>query len=218
MGYAEPLNEDFIKAVDDEEIKLPNQSEMKKFGRNLADNFGWDIGEARKIWTFGCPPDAMANCVVDVTKGVQFLSEIKDHVVGAFMQISMGGILCDEGLRGCKFCITDVKLHADTIQRGVFNTLNTRRGEIESIQERIGTPLSQVQAFLPVVESFGFTELLRKNTGGQAFPQMKFSHWKLVSGDVYTEGSPAHTHWLDIRKRKGMKEELPLFGDYYDKV
>jgi len=257
--YAEPLNEDFIKAVDDEEIKLPNQSEMKKFGRNLADNFGWDIGEARKIWTFGCPPDAMANCVVDVTKGVQFLSEIKDHVVGAFMQISMGGILCDEVLRGCKFCITDVKLHADTIHRGagqimpcakkvfsacqiascpkllepmflvditvpqnaqsgVFNTLNTRRGEIESIQERIGTPLSQVQAFLPVVESFGFTELLRKNTGGQAFPQMKFSHWKLVSGDVYTEGSPAHTHWLDIRKRKGMKEELPLFGDYYDKV
>merc|ERR1712242_418404 len=116
--YAEPLEDEFIKAVDDDEIKLPNQAVMKAFGRNLADNFGWDIGEARKIWTFGCPPDAIANCVVDVTKGVQFLSEIKDHVVGAFMQATQGGILADEVLRGCKFCITDVKLHADTIHRG----------------------------------------------------------------------------------------------------
>jgi len=257
--YAEPLESEFIAAVDDGEIVLPNQAMMKAFGRNLADNFNWDIGEARKIWTFGCPPDAKANCVVDVTKGVQFLSEIKDHVVGAFMQVTTGGILCDEVMRGCKFCITDVKLHADTIHRGagqimpcakkvfsacqiascpkllepmflvditvpqqaqsgVFNTLNTKRGEIEKIEERIGTPLSQVQAYLPVIESFGFTELLRKNTGGQAFPQMKFSHWKLVSGDVYTEGSPANEHFFDIRKRKGMKETLPAFGDYYDKV
>jgi len=257
--YAEPLSAEFITAVDDDEIKLPNQALMKAFGRTLSDDYDWDIGEARKIWTFGCPPDAKANCVVDVTKGVQFLSEIKDHVVGAFMQITTGGILCDEVMRGCKFCITDVKLHADTIHRGagqimpcakkvfsacqiasspkllepmflvditvpqnaqsgVFNTLNTKRGEIEKIEERIGTPLSQVQAYLPVIESFGFTELLRKNTGGQAFPQMKFSHWKHVNGDPYTEGSMAHDHFMEIRKRKGMKQVLPAFGDYYDKV
>jgi len=257
--YAEPLSAEFITAVDDDEVKLPNQSEMKKFGRTLSDDFGWDIGEARKIWTFGCPPDAKANCVVDVTKGVQFLSEIKDHVVGAFMQITGGGILCDEVMRGCKFCVTDVKLHADTIHRGagqimpcakkvfsacqiassprllepmflvditvpqsaqsgVFNTLNTKRGEIEKIEERIGTPLSQIQAFLPVIESFGFTELLRKNTGGQAFPQMKFSHWKMVNGDPYSEGSQGNEYLMDIRKRKGMKMKLPDFGDYYDKV
>merc|ERR1719517_302906 len=37
--YAEPLTDDFVAAVDDEEIKLPNAAEMKKFGRNLADNF-----------------------------------------------------------------------------------------------------------------------------------------------------------------------------------
>merc|ERR1719293_608608 len=148
--YAEPLEEEFVKAVDDDEIKLPNQSEMKKFGRNLADNFGWDIGEARKIWTFGCPPDAKANCVVDVTKGVQFLLEIKDHVVGAFMQVTTGGILCDEVMRGCKFCITDVKLHADTIHRGagqimpcakaVCSTRSTREGE-RSRRSRRGSEL-----------------------------------------------------------------------------
>ena len=257
--YAEPLTEEFITAVDDEEVKLPNASEMKKFGRTLADEYGWDIGLARKIWTFGCPPDAIANCVVDATKGVQFLSEIKDHVVGAFMQATGGGVLCDEVMRGIKFCITDVKLHADAIHRGagqimpcakkvfnacqlasspkllepmyliditvpqvaqsgVFSTLNQNRGEIEKIEDRVGTPLSQIQAYLPILESFGFTELLRKNTGGQAFPQMKFSHWKKVSGDPMTQGSPAYAILMDTRKRKGMKECLPVFADYYDKV
>lgn len=257
--YAEPLEEKFVTAVDEGEIKLVSSSEMKAFGRRLADDYGWDIGAARKIWTFGCPPDAEANCVVDTTKGVQFLNEIKDHVVGAFMQVTTGGVLCDEVMRGIRYNITDVKLHADAIHRGagqimpcakkvfyacqiasspkllepmylvditvpqsahsgVFNTLNTKRGEIEKIEDRVGTPLSQIQAYLPVLESFGFTELLRKNTGGQAFPQMKFSHWKIVSGDPFTEGSPAYKILMDTRKRKGLKVALPVFNDYYDKV
>lgn len=256
---AEPLSEAFVKAFDDGEIKLPNSSEMKAFGRQLSIAYDWDVNSARKIWTFGCPPDAEANCVVDTTRGVQFLSEIKDHVVGAFMQTTTGGVLCDEVLRGCRFNITDVKLHADAIHRGagqimpcarkvffacmiasaprlmepmylvditvpkaahsgVFNTLSQKRGEIEKIEDRIGTPLSQIQAYLPVIESFGFTELLRKNTGGQAFPQMKFSHWKVVSGDPFREASNGYVQLMDIRKRKGMKESLPVFADYYDRI
>jgi elongation factor 2 len=251
--------EKFVKGLEDGDVVLPQSSEMKSFGRKLADDYEWDVGEARKIWTFGCPPDALANCVVDTTKGVQFLNEIKDHVVGAFMQVTTGGVLCDEVMRGIRFNITDVKLHADAIHRGagqimpcakkvffacqiasspkllepmylvditvpqsahsgVFNTLNTKRGEIEKIEDRVGTPLSQIQAYLPVLESFGFTELLRKNTGGQAFPQMKFSHWKLVSGDPFKEDSSAYKILMDTRKRKGIKVALPAFGDYYDKV
>jgi len=257
--YAEPLSEKFVEAVDEGEIVLPSSSEMKKFGRMLADDYDWDVGYARKIWTFGCPPDAKANVVCDTTKGVQFLNEIKDHVVGAFMQATGGGVLCDEVMRGIRFNITDVKLHADAIHRGagqimpcakkvfsacqiasgprllepmylvditvpqsahsgVFNTLNTKRGEIEKIEDRVGTPLSQIQAYLPVLESFGFTEMLRKNTGGQAFPQMKFSHWKIVGGNPLKEDSQAYKILMDTRKRKGMKQVLPVFGDYYDKV
>merc|ERR1711971_1012697 len=97
---------------------IDSSSEMKKFGRMLADDYDWDVGYARKIWTFGCPPDAKANVVCDTTKGVQFLNEIKDHVVGAFMQVTTGGVLCDEVMRGIRYNITDVKLHADAIHRG----------------------------------------------------------------------------------------------------
>jgi elongation factor 2 len=232
---------------------------MKVFGRRMADEYGWDPNEARKIWCFGCPPDALPNMVVDMVKGAQFVHEIKDHVVGAFMQATGGGIVCDEIMRGFRINIEDVKLHADAIHRGagqimpcakkvifatqiasgpkllepmylveitvpqqqqsgVFSTLNTKRGEIDAITDRIGTPLSLIRAYLPVLESFGFTELLRKNTGGQAFPQMKFSHWKMCSGDPLKEGTPAYLIVMDTRKRKGLKEELPKFGDYYDKI
>jgi len=104
--------------MEKEEIKLQGISDMKDFARDLAQRFDVDPGEARKIWTFGCPPDSLANMVVDTTKGVQFLNEIKDHVVGAFMQVTGGGILCDEIMRGIRYNLEDVKLHADAIHRG----------------------------------------------------------------------------------------------------
>ena len=50
---------------------------------------------------------------------------------------------------------------------------------------RIGTPLVQIRSFLPVAESFGFTQLLRQKTAGQAFPQMKFDHWEVANGNNF---------------------------------
>jgi len=255
--YCQPMNLELCKLIEDDEIKATD--DLKLRARRLANEFSWDVNEARKIWTFGCPPDAKANVLFDVSRGVQFLHEIKDHCVSAFMNATGGGVLADEVMRGIRFNIVDVTLHADTIHRGagqimpaarrvfyacqiasqpqmmepmylvditvpqtahsgVYSTLNARRGIIDKIEDRIGTPMTQIQAFLPVKESFGFTENLRKNTGGQAFPQMKFSHWQHMSGDPFVEGSPANEVVIGTRKRKGMKEGLPDFKDYYDKI
>jgi len=255
--YAEAIDLDLCKLIEEGEIKPTD--DPKPRARRLADEFDWDINAARKIWAFGCPPDAKGNLLVDNSKGVQFLNEIKDHVVSAFTNATAAGVVCDEVLRGVRVNIDDVTLHADAIHRGagqimpcarkvfyacelasspkmmepmyliditvpqnahsgVYSTLNKRRGEIHKIEERIGTPLTQIQAYLPVMESFGFTEMLRKNTGGQAFPQMKFSHWQMVGGNPFKEGSSAHTIVMGVRKRKGLKMELPEFGDYYDRV
>ena len=59
------------------------RQDAKERGRHLADKYGWDVGEARKIWCFG-PEGTGPNMVVDVTKGVQYLNEIKDSVVAGF--------------------------------------------------------------------------------------------------------------------------------------
>ena len=59
------------------------RQEIKERGRYLADKFDFDVGEARKIWCFG-PEGTGPNLLIDVTKGVQYLNEIKDSVVAGF--------------------------------------------------------------------------------------------------------------------------------------
>jgi len=39
-----------------------------------------------------------------------------------------------------------------------------------------------------------------------------------MPGDPFKEGSINNTNCLAIRKRKGLKEEMPLFENFYDKL
>jgi len=64
---------------------------------------------------------------VDVAKGVQFLNEIKDSVEAAFQWATKEGAMCDENMRGIRFNIHDVTLHADAIHRGGGQILPTAR-------------------------------------------------------------------------------------------
>ena len=75
-----------------------------------------------------------------------------------------------------------------------------------------------VKAYLPVNESFGFTGELRQATGGQAFPQMVFDHWSTLGSDPLDPTSKAGEIVLAARKRHGMKEEVPGWQEYYDKL
>jgi len=75
-----------------------------------------------------------------------------------------------------------------------------------------------VKAYLPVNESFGFTADLRSNTGGQAFPQAVFDHWQLMNGSLLDVGSKTEEIVKNLRKRKGLAEEIPNLDRYYDKL
>lgn len=68
---------------------------------------------------------------------------------------------------------------------GIYSCLNRRRGQVFSEEQRPGTPMFTVKAYLPVNESFGFTADLRSHTAGQAFPQCVFDHWDLMNGSTY---------------------------------
>jgi len=100
---------------------------------------------------------------------------------------------------------------------GVYNTMNLRRGSVHEINEREGTPLRQVKAYLPVSESFGFVAALRQQTSGQAFPQCIFDHWENMPGDAMQEGKMQDLI-LASRKRKNLKVEMPKLVDYLDKL
>lgn len=78
---ARPFEDGLAEAIDKGDIG--SRQEIKARARQLAEKFDWDVTEARKIWCFG-PDGTGPNMLVDVTKGVQYLNEIKDSVVAGF--------------------------------------------------------------------------------------------------------------------------------------
>jgi len=253
---ADSIGPELSLAIDEGEVKAGADAKIQ--GRKMADEYGWDVTEARKIWAFG-PEGTGPNLYVDTTKGVNYLLEIKESVVGGFAWASQNGPLCEEQMRGVRFNLMDVVLHADAIHRGmgqimptsrrvcfsslmtaepgllepvylcnisvpqdamgnVYGVLTQRRGHVFSEEQKPGTPQMTLLAYLPVMESFGFTAALRSNTGGKAFPQCSFDHWEPMSGDPYVEGNKCNETVLAVRKRKGLKNEIPEIAQYLDKL
>jgi len=81
-----------------------------------------------------------------------------------------------------------------------------------------GTPLVMIKCYLPVGESFGFTQALRAATSGRAFPQCVFDHWEELQGDPLVGTTQAGTLATSIRKRKGLKPEIPGLENFIDKL
>jgi len=250
------LTEELAKIIDDGQLKPKDPPPVKN--KILCEQFGWDQTDVRKIWAFG-PNDNGPNILVDTTKAVQYLNEIKDSVVTSLAWVTKEGVLTNENMRGVRFDIMDVSLHADAVHRGggqivptarrvmyaaqltaqprlmepiflveiqcpqtvvggIYAVMNKRRGQIIEEIQRVGTPLTNIKAHLPVMESFGFTADLRANTGGQAFPQCVFDHWKVVNGDPFEKDTKAFEIVNQTRKRKGLPEEVPPLDRFLDKL
>ena len=253
---SEPLADELTRDI--EEGRVAPRDDPKLRARYLADTYGWDVTDARRIWCFG-PDTTGPNIFLDASKGVQYMNEIKDSVVAAFQWASKEGGVADEPMRGIRFNILDCTLHADAIHRGggqiiptarrvcyaaqllskptlqepvflveiacpdsaqggVYSCLNVRRGHVFSAEQRPGTPMYTMKAYLPVSESFGFNADLRAATGGQAFPQAVFDHWESLNGDCTDKDSKVAELARKIRTRKGLKPDVPPLDYYYDKL
>jgi elongation factor 2 len=253
---AQPLEEGIPDLI--EKGDLGPKDDPKLRAKRLAEEFGWDKEEASRIWAFG-PENSGPNMLVDLTKGVQFMNEIKDSMESGFQWSTKEAVICEENMRQVRINVVDVALHTDAIHRGggqiiptarrvyyaceltaqprlqepvflaeitapldamggVYQCLNQRRGIVSEEEPVAGTPLNQVKSFLPVAESFGFTAHLRSLTAGQAFPQCVFHHWAEVNGDPLEATGKCHDIVMAIRKRKGLKEELPDLNNYIDKL
>ena len=71
----------------------------------------------------------------------------------------------------------------------LYGVLGKRNGKILSEDMKEGSSVFVVQALIPVAESFGFAEELRKKTSGLANPQLVFSHWEVSDACIHTHKS-----------------------------
>lgn len=101
---------------------------------------------------------------------------------------------------------------------GVYSCLNTRRGLVINEEFVPGSTRKIIRAYLPVAESFKFSEHLRGMTGGEAFPQCVFDHWEAQQSDPLDPTTKAGKIVAEIRKRKNLKEAFPKPEDYEDKL
>jgi len=121
---AEPLDVELAQEIEDG--KITPRDDFKIRARHMAENYGWDVTDARKIWCFG-PDTNGPNLLVDQTKAVQYLHEIKDSCVAAVQWACKEGVCAEEEMRAVRFNILDVTLHADAIHRGGGQIIPTCR-------------------------------------------------------------------------------------------
>jgi elongation factor 2 len=242
---AEPLDEKVIELI--EKGDLFEGMGRKRIDNVLRQEAGWPTDEAKNVWAL----EEHKNILIDLTKGIQYLREVREMVNSGFRWAAQNGPLADEPMRGIKVKLLDAKLHEDPVHRGpaqimpavrrallgsfltaqpvllepvykigvsvphqfvgeVTGLITRKRGRIVDSEQK--GPVTMIKGFIPVAETFGLSADMRSSTSGHAFWQTQFDHWEKVpenlAGEVIAE----------IRKRRGLPEEIPKPNKFIDEA
>lgn len=115
--------------------------------------------------------------------------------------------------------LCDIQATTDVLGR-VYAVVTRRRGRVISEELKEGTPFFLIRASLPVVESFGFSEEMRRRTAGSANPQLVFNGFSLLDidpfwvptteeeleelGETADRENIALVYLNEVRRRKGL--------------
>lgn len=142
----------------------------------------------------------------------ELISSVREAIRGAFLDWSPRILLA---MYSCTIQATP-----DVLGR-VYSVLTRRRGLILSEALLEGTPYFTIEAKLPVAESFGFSEEIRKRTSGLAQPMLRFTGFEMIDDvdpfwvprseeeledlGVHGERENVAKKYVDaVRKRKGL--------------
>jgi elongation factor 2 len=186
------------------------------------------------------------NLLINASRGIKNLREIKEYLVDAFHEFTNEGPMAGEPVIGLKVKLHDASLHEDAIHRGpsqmipttkeamtkgflqstprliepkqklridtptdtmgdAMTEVSNRRGDVINMEEEGDS--SVIKAKLPVEELFGFEAALKSATNGKGF-------FSLI--DIIYEPLPMNLQEekiMEIRERKGMKQEMPSLED-----
>jgi len=239
----EPLDEKVIGLIDKGDIF--DGMGRKRMDGVLRDEAGWPTDEAKNVWAL----EEHRNVLVDLTKGIQYLREVREMVNSGFRWAAQSGPLADEPMRGIKVKLLDAKLHEDPVHRGpaqimpatrramlgsfltaqpillepvykigvsvphqfvgeVTGLITRKRGRIVASEQK--GPITNIKGFLPVAETFGLSADMRSATSGHAFWQTQFDHWEKTPESIAMEVI------AEIRKRRGLPEEIPKANKFID--
>jgi len=200
--------------------EVTSRDDFKIRGRYLADKYDYDVGEARKIWCFG-PEGTGPNIIIDASKGVQYLNEIKDSVVAGFQWASKEGVLCDENMRGCRFNIHDVTLHADAIHRGGGQIIPTARrcfyACVLTAEPRLMEPVYLVEIQCPQESTGGIYSCLNRRRG-HIFEENQVAGTPMVYVKAYLPVNESFGFTADLRSQTQGKAFPQCVFDHWQMI
>lgn len=242
---AEPLDENLVTALEKGTIELKDNKTMTK---QLVELYNWDKNTASKVWFFmgsNCLVDtshgvAYLNEIKDSIRaafqnvvnksvlcgeplrGVRFnLEDAVLHsdtihrgdgqMIPTANRVLYAAILAASPRLVEPMYLADIQTEQEVAGK-IYGYMSMRRGSIIEEVPKTGTPLCLLRGYLPVLESFGFTSELREATSGRAFPQLLFDHWKVMDEDRGIQVV------MDVRKRKHLKDNIPVLEEFNDKL
>lgn len=101
-----------VKPLENKVIELMENGELaEEIGQKQIENKLQE--ETKNVWTL----DEHRNTLIDLTKNVRNLHEVKDSIISGFHWACRTGPLCEEPLRGVKVELLDAQLHEEPKQR-----------------------------------------------------------------------------------------------------
>ncbi|CAI9155250.1 unnamed protein product [Rangifer tarandus platyrhynchus] len=179
--------------------------ELKQRARYLAEKYKWDVAEARKIWCFG--PDGMGPSILtDITKGMQYLSEITDSVVAGFQWATKDGALCKKNMQGVYFDVHDVMLHTDAILcRGsqiIPTAWRCLYASVLTAQPWLTEPIYLVEIQCPEQVAGGICGVLKRKRG-HVFEEAQLAGTPIFVVKAYLPVNESFGFTADLRSNTG---------------
>ena len=254
---AEPLGDELTTAI--ESRRILQSANIEERTRKLKDDFGWEETDGRKIWSLGSDYSD-PNLVVDQTKAVMYLNDIKDAFISGFRWATKEGPVAEEPIRSVRYNIMDVMLQADNTRRSTGQIIPAARrviysstllatpalmeprylvevqtqGElVNDVQKLLKSnngvevfdsldlsplPKSQgdciVKFHVPALNTLGLEEQLNRLSSRKLVYQAAFDHWGVIGGGTpLNPESPAGQVMVEVRRRKGLKTDVPQIKD-----
>lgn len=141
------------------------------------------------------------------------LSQITGSLISAVKEGCRNGLLDWSPRLKLAMYSCDIQASTDVLGK-VYGVVAKRRGKIVAEEMKEGTSFFTVSALLPVVESFGFADDIRKKTSGAASPQLVFSGYVMLDEDPFWV--PTTEEELEDLGEKADRENIAK--GYMDKV
>jgi elongation factor 2 len=160
-----------VKPIEEKVYELIREGELSEISSRrmreevLVEKAGWKVREARQLMAV----EKNANILTDVTTGIQYLREVRDHISGGFHWACEAGPYAGEAVMGVHCTMVDIQLHEDPVHRGPAQMMPPTRqalfAAILSADPTLLEPIYKIQVRIPPEELGNVTGLLSRKRG-----------------------------------------------------